>query len=135
MSCMQTVRAVCCVSCVDTISPAVLVSLARSLARSLCVEISVCSYARTFRGRVDKFGIDSNIFASDYKAPTNHDHIGVAMIHVDDKADDESKPKKAKEDPSNPLTAMVNLGLEAESTLNGMSSDSSKIPLPDNETV
>jgi len=46
---------------------------------------------------VDEFGIDSNVFASDYKAPTNHDHIGVAMIHVDDdKKSDKKSAQKAR---------------------------------------
>lgn len=35
--------------------------------------------------RVGTFGIDSNVFSSNYKAPSNDDHIGVAMIHVDKK--------------------------------------------------
>ena len=47
--------------------------------------------------RVGEFGIDSNIFAPNYKAPTNHDHIGVAMIHVDDDTTSKKKEKsKAK---------------------------------------
>ena len=39
---------------------------------------------------VGEFGIDSNIFASNYKAPTNHDHIGMAMVHADN-SDKKSK--------------------------------------------
>jgi hypothetical protein len=105
-----------------TCCPLIVVSL------SLAVHVPICSRARTSLGRVDKFGIDSNIFASDYKAPTNHDHIGVAMIHVDD-TDSDDKSKKAKEDTSNPLNAMVKLGLEAESTLRGATSDNSQIPV------
>lgn len=31
------------------------------------------------------FGIDSNVFSSNYKAPSKSDHIGVAMVHVDGK--------------------------------------------------
>ena len=41
---------------------------------------------------VGEFGIDSNIFASNYKAPSNDDHIGMAMVHVDDS---DKKSKKA----------------------------------------
>ena len=29
------------------------------------------------------FGIDSNVFSSNYKAPSSDDHVGVARIHVD----------------------------------------------------
>lgn len=45
---------------------------------------------------VGTFGIDSNVFASNYKAPTNHDHIGVAMVNTDSKKAN-SKKAESKE--------------------------------------
>ena len=47
---------------------------------------------------VGEFGIDSNVFAPNYKAPSNDDHISVAMVHVDDKDADKKSPAKATGD-------------------------------------
>ena len=44
---------------------------------------------------VGEFGIDSNVFAQNYKAPSNDDHISVAVVHVDDKDADKKSQAKA----------------------------------------
>ena len=44
---------------------------------------------------VGTFGIDSNVFSSDYKAPTNDDHIKVAMVHIDTKKAEKKGALKA----------------------------------------
>lgn len=78
-----------------------------ALARGTCA--FVCS--------VGEFGIDSNVFATNYKAPTKYDHIGVALVHVDDHNPHENSQANAKKDST--VAAAINavergLGLAAQ---------------------
>jgi len=56
-----------------------------------CFCLCACTFCR-----VGEFGIDSNVFSSDYKAPTNNDHITVAMVHIDDDKPDKKSAQKAQ---------------------------------------
>jgi len=73
---------------------------------------------------VDAFGIDGNVFASDYKAPKDNIHIAVAQIHCansDCSDDGQSKGKGA--------VASI------EAAAGEVAKDISKITLPDNEAA
>ena len=74
--------------------------------------------------RVDAFGIDGNVFASDYKAPKDNIHIAVAQIHCansDCSDDGKSKVKGA-------VSSM-------EAAAGEVVKDISKLALPDNEAA
>jgi hypothetical protein len=74
--------------------------------------------------RIDAFGIDGNVFASDYKAPEDNIHIAVAQIHCanSDCSDDGNSKVKG---------AVSSIAAAAGEVVK----DISKLALPDNEAA
>jgi len=74
--------------------------------------------------RVDAFGIDGNVFASDYKAPKDNIHIAVAQIHcANSDCSDDGKYKV-----QGAVSSM-------EAAAGEVVKDISKLALPDNEAA